>query len=113
MNLLLLPAHGLGGAQDLPISRSLAILGAAAAVAVSFVVLVLAWRNPRYDAATSGRPAPAWLARIVDSVVYRGLLRLVGLLGLIYLVVVAVRGNRYRVDGGHDHPRLRREIAAR
>jgi hypothetical protein len=89
---LLLPAHGLGGAQDLPISRELAIFGAAAAVAVSFVVLVLAWRTPRYDAATSGRPAPAWLARIVDSTLYRALLRLVGLLGLIYLVLVAVRG---------------------
>ena len=89
---LLLPQHGLGGAQDLPISRELAIFGAAAAVAVSFVVLVLAWRTPRYDAATSGRPAPAWLARTVDSALYRGLLRLVGLLGLIYLVLVAVRG---------------------
>ncbi len=84
--------HGLGGAQDLPISRELAILGAAAAVAVSFVVLVLAWRKPRYDAATSGRPAPAWLARLVDSALYRGVLRLVGLLGLLYLVLVAVRG---------------------
>ena len=89
---LLLPQHGLGGAQDLPISRELAILGAAAAVAVSFVVLVLAWRTPRYDAATSGRPAPAWLARIVDSTLYRALLRLVGLVGLIYLVLIAVRG---------------------
>jgi len=89
---LLLPAHGLGGAQDLPISRELAILGAAAAVAVSFVVLVLAWRTPRYDAATSGRPAPAWLARIVDSPVFRALLRLVGLFGLGYLVLVAIRG---------------------
>jgi hypothetical protein len=88
----LLPAHGLGGAQDLPISRGLAILGAAAAVAVSFVVLVLAWRKPRYDAATSGRPAPAWLARIVDSTLFRGLLRMVGLLSLVYLVLVAVRG---------------------
>jgi hypothetical protein len=88
----LLPAHGLGGAQDLPISRELAILGAAAAVAVSFVVLVLAWRKPRYDAATSGRPAPDWLAGIVDSPLYRGLLRLVGLLGLLYVVLVAVRG---------------------
>jgi hypothetical protein len=88
----LLPQHGLGGAQDLPISRELAILGAAAAVAISFVVLVLAWRQPRYDAATSGRPAPAWLAAFVDSVWWRGLLRLVGLLALIYLVVVAVFG---------------------
>jgi hypothetical protein len=88
----LLPAHGLGGAQDLPISRELAILGAAAAVAVSFVVLVVAWRTPRYDAATSGRPAPAWLARVVDSALYRAALRLVGLLGLLYLLLVAVRG---------------------
>jgi len=46
---VLLPQHGLGGAQDLPISRELAILGAGAAVAVSFVVLALAWRSPRYD----------------------------------------------------------------
>jgi hypothetical protein len=92
VTVLLLPAHGLGGAQDLPISRTLAILGAAAAVAVSFVVLALAWRTPRYDAATSGRPAPAWLAGIVDSTAFRVALRLVGLLGLLYLVLVAVRG---------------------
>jgi hypothetical protein len=88
----LLPQHGLGGAQDLPISRELAILGAAAAVAVSFVVLALAWRRPRYDAATSGRPAPGWLTGIVDSAWWRALWRLVGALGLVYLFVVAVFG---------------------
>jgi hypothetical protein len=88
----LLPQHGLGGAQDLPISRELAILAAAAAVAASFVVLALAWRRPRYDVATSGRPAPAWLSSLVDSAVWRGLLRLIGLLALAYLVVVAVFG---------------------
>jgi hypothetical protein len=88
----LLPEHGLGGAHDLPISRELAILGAAAAVTVSFVVLALAWRTPRYYAATSGRPAPAWLSSFVDSVWWRGLLRLVGLLALVYLIVIAVAG---------------------
>jgi hypothetical protein len=88
----LLPEHGLGGAADLPISRSLAILGAAAAVAVSFVVLALAWRSPRYADATSGRPAPTWLSAFVDSVWWRGFLRLVGLLALLYLVVLAVFG---------------------
>jgi hypothetical protein len=88
----LLPEHGLGGAQDLPISRGLAITGAATAVAVSFVVLAIAWRTPRYDAATSGRPAPAWLSSFVDSVWWRGFLRLVGLLALAYLIVVAVVG---------------------
>ncbi len=92
MTLFLLPAHGLGGAQDLPISRTVAILGAAAAVAVSFAVLALAWRTPRYDAATSGRLAPAWLARAVDSAAFRWVFRLVGLLALCYLVLVAVRG---------------------
>ena len=89
---LLLPQHGLGGAQDLPISRELAILGAGAAVAVSFVVLAVAWRTPRYDNATSGRPAPAGLAAFVDSLWWRGALRLVGLLALVYLVVVATLG---------------------
>ena len=88
----LLPEHGLGGAQDLPISRELAILGAAAAVAVSFVVLALAWRTPRYDDATSGRPAPAGFAAFVDSVRWRGFLRVLGLLALAYLVVIAVFG---------------------
>jgi hypothetical protein len=88
---LVLPEHGLGGAQDLPISRGLAILGAAAAVAVSFVVLALAWRNPRYDA-TSGRPAPPWLARLVDSPGWRAVLRVLGLLSMLYLVLVAVAG---------------------
>jgi hypothetical protein len=89
---MLVPEHGLGGAQDLPISRELAVLGAAAAVAVSFVVLALAWRRPRYDAATSGRLAPPWLASFVDSVWWRGFLRLVGMAGLVYLVVVAAFG---------------------
>jgi hypothetical protein len=88
---LLLPQHGLGGAQDLPISRELAILGAAAAVAVSFVVLALAWRTPRYDG-TSGRPAPAWLAALVDSTGFRAVLRAVGLVSLLYLVLVALAG---------------------
>ena len=92
MNLLLLPEHGLGGAQDLPISRELAILGAAAAVAVSFVVLALAWRTPRYDAATTGRPAPARLVAVVDSMAWRVLLRGVGLVSLLYLVLVALAG---------------------
>jgi hypothetical protein len=85
-------AHGLGGAQDLPISPELAMLGAAIAVAVSFGVLALAWRVPRYAAQTSGRVAPTWLARTVDSTAFRVVLRLVGLFALVYLVVVATRG---------------------
>ena len=50
-------AHGIGGAKDLPIPASYAMAGASAALAVSFIVLALAWRTPRFDAATKGRPA--------------------------------------------------------
>jgi len=58
--------HGIGGAKDLPLPPELAIAGAVAALAVSFGVLALAWRNPRYDGRPPdrplGRPAPAWLS---------------------------------------------------
>jgi hypothetical protein len=85
-------AHGIGGAQDLPISPELAIAGAVAALTVSFTVLAVAWRNPRYDAATSGRPAPAWLAAVVESPWFRGALRVVGLAVTAYAAMAAVFG---------------------
>jgi hypothetical protein len=85
-------AHGIGGARDLPISPELAIAGAVAALTVSFTVLAIAWRTPRYDEATSGRPAPAWIARVVDSRWWTGLWRVVGFLLFLYTVMVAVFG---------------------
>lgn len=85
-------AHGLGGPQDLPIPPELAIAGAVAALVVSFAVLGLAWRSPRYDAATSGRPAPAPLAAVVDHPAFRVALRLVGVLFAGWFVVAAVFG---------------------
>ncbi|MET0999327.1 MAG: hypothetical protein ABWX73_11465, partial [Marmoricola sp.] len=63
----LVPMHGLGGAKDLPIPLALAVTGATAALVVSFCVLALAWRTPRYVDVRSGRPAPAALSRLVDS----------------------------------------------
>jgi hypothetical protein len=85
-------AHGIGGAQDLPIPAPFAIVGAGAALAVSFIVLALAWRTPRYDAATSGRPAPEWLARFADSTYTHLVLRGLGLLFFLYVVWAALAG---------------------
>jgi hypothetical protein len=85
-------AHGIGGAKDLPISPELAIAGATAALVVSFTVLAIAWRTPRFDAATSGRPAPAWLATVVDSLARRATWRTVGFLVFVYTAMVAVFG---------------------
>ena len=87
-----LQAHGIGGAQDLPISPSLAITGAVAALAVSFVVLARAWRSPRYAGHTRQRPAPAWLAAVVDAPAFAGVVRLLGMFFFLYTVVCAVFG---------------------
>ncbi|MFC7492944.1 MULTISPECIES: hypothetical protein [unclassified Nocardioides] len=85
-------AHGIGGATDLPISPELAIAGATAALVVSFTVLAVAWRTPRYDSATSGRPAPAWLVSIVDSTWWRVLWRVLGMALFLYVGAAAVFG---------------------
>lgn len=85
-------AHGLGGAKDLPIPSELAIAGAVAALVVSFTVLAVAWREPRYDAATSGRPAPAWLDRLVSSRAFAVLGRTVGMVVFLYVGAAAVLG---------------------
>ncbi|HLN78677.1 MAG TPA: hypothetical protein VK204_16660 [Nocardioidaceae bacterium] len=85
-------AHGIGGARDLPIPAEFAIAGASAALAISFIVLALAWRNPRYDAATSGRPAPVGLTKLVDSPVFQWTLRILGLAFFGYVVWAALAG---------------------
>jgi hypothetical protein len=85
-------AHGIGGAKDLPISPELAIAGAVAALTVSFTVLAIAWRNPRYDARTSGRLAPPWLAAVVDSPAYRIACRVLGMVVFLWGALAAVLG---------------------
>jgi hypothetical protein len=85
-------AHGIGGAQDLPIPAEYAVAGAAGALAVSFLVLALAWRTPRYDAATSGRDAPVPLALLADSPWLRGTARLLGLAFFLYVAWAALFG---------------------
>ncbi len=85
-------AHGLGGAKDLPISSELAIAGAVAALVISFTVLAVAWREPRYDPATSGRPAPAWLDRAVSSRALAIVARVLGMVFFLYVAAAAVFG---------------------
>jgi hypothetical protein len=82
---LLLPAHGLGGAKDLPIPLPLAVAGATAALIVSFCVLALAWRTPRYQDPRPGRPAPGWLAATVDDARFQWAVRILGLLFFGYV----------------------------
>ncbi|WP_309646998.1 hypothetical protein [Nocardioides sp.] len=85
-------AHGIGGSADLPISPSLAIAGAVAALVVSFTVLAVAWRTPRYDEAQGGRQAPPWLDSLVGSLGFRAGLRVFGFVIFVYAVVAAIFG---------------------
>lgn len=85
-------AHGLGGAKDLPIPSELAIAGAVAALVVSFTVLAVAWREPRYDGRTPGRPAPAWLDRLASSRALAVGARVVGMVFFLYVGAAAVLG---------------------
>ena len=84
-------AHGVGGGKDLPIPPELAIAGAVAALTVSFTVLAIAWRAPRYVDGRRGRAVPR-LGRVVDSTAFRVAARLVGLLFFGWAVLAAVFG---------------------
>ena len=90
------PWHGLGGAKDLPVPAPLAIAGGTAALIVSFCVLVLAWRRPRYadplSAPRRGHPVPGGLARVLDSSGWAWALRLLGLLLTGWFVWALVAG---------------------
>ncbi len=90
--MIVVPMHGLGGARDLPIPASLAISAAVAALVISFTVLIVAWRTPRYDARTQGRPLPEGFQGFVDGAALRWTLRVLGLAGFGYLGWALVAG---------------------
>ena len=85
-------AHGIGSRSDLPVPLWMAQYGGAAALVVSFVVLVAFWRLPRFEDPDAGHPLPALVQRIVDAPATRLLLRLLGLAMGAAIVLVAVLG---------------------
>ncbi|MFC0626620.1 hypothetical protein [Kribbella deserti] len=88
----LLPLHGIGGRQDLPIPFGLAVAGAAVAIALSFAVLGVAWRTSRYRGDEAGKPLPAGVARLIDSAWFRWVLRAFGLATFLYAGVALLFG---------------------
>ncbi len=86
-----LPLHGIGGAKDLPIPFELAVAGATAALIVSFCVLALAWRSPRYEGPRPGRPVPR-VQRLVEDERFQWTLRLLALAFAGYLTWALIWG---------------------
>jgi hypothetical protein len=79
--LTLLPLHGIASRHDLPLPFSFVVTGAAFALAISFVVLIFAWRRPRLTS-VGGVPLPR-LTAVLD----RGGVRLAA-----RLIVLAIYG---------------------
>lgn len=94
-------AHGLGGSTDLPIPFTYALIGAAWALTFTFAVVALAWRKPRFDAATPGRPLPVWVTRTVDAPVTRWVLAAMALLVTAWVAVATFTGPQ---DSGNALP---------
>ncbi|MEU1999698.1 hypothetical protein ABZ511_35145 [Nocardia gamkensis] len=85
-------AHGIGGATDLPIPLSYALIGAAWALTFSFAVLVLAWREPRLDSRSPGVALPSVVRAIVDARAVRVAISTVSVAVAIAVVAIGLFG---------------------
>ena len=83
--MVLAPLHGIASRHDLPLPFPFVVIGAGVALVVSFVVLGLAWKRPRY--AVAAGPELPRLTRFVDGPGTRPVARVVVL--LVYVLVGA------------------------
>ena len=86
---MLIPMHGIGGRQDLPLPFEYVLAGAAVAVVASFVILGLAWPSARYTGRPAARPLPLAVSRFMDSPALRWTVRGIGL-GVAGFMTVAL-----------------------
>ncbi|MFF2084912.1 hypothetical protein ACFVVM_14130 [Nocardia sp. NPDC058176] len=82
-------AHGIGGATDLPIPLTYALIGAAWALTFSFAILAFAWRTPRLDADTPGVLLGRGVRAVIDSRVLRIVL---AALSVVFTLAVLASG---------------------
>jgi hypothetical protein len=66
---VLIPLHGIASRRDLPLPFSFVVAGAVLALVISFAILILAWRTPRFKR-VGGRDLPRVTA-VVDSPVVK------------------------------------------
>src|SRR6478609_8051625 len=84
---VLIPLHGIASRHDLPLPFGFVLIGAAAALAISFAVLLLAWRKPRFTS-DPGTPVPR-IQALVENRAVRTIARLLvlALFGWVGLAV--------------------------
>ena len=85
-------AHGVGGSTDLPLPLEYALIGGVWALIVTFAVVCVAWRTPRFDPAKPGRALPQWVSTAVDSPIVRGIAAAATLALTVWVAIAAIWG---------------------
>ncbi|MFD6391437.1 hypothetical protein [Nocardia sp. NPDC060259] len=86
-------AHGIGGAADLPIPLTYALVGAAWALTFSFALLFFAWRRPRLDPRSPGYVLPAPVRQVIDARATRTIIAVVSVAVTACVIAIAVFGS--------------------
>lgn len=87
----LMPSHGVGSRGDLPLPFAALVIGALAALLISFLAIGTLWREPRLRP-SDGILLPAPVARALDSRWLRGLARLLTAVLTAWVLVALVAG---------------------
>jgi hypothetical protein len=87
---MLLPLHGIASRHDLPLPFSFVVVGAVLALTISFVILIFAWRKPRFDQ-VGGHPMPRVTA-VVDHPITRLVARAVVLAAYVWAGLAMMAG---------------------
>ena len=90
-HLLLAPAHGVGSRGDLPLPFTALVIGALAALVISFVAIGTLWREPRLRP-TDGILLPEWLAGTLDARWLRAVARVLAIALTIWTLMALVLG---------------------
>ena len=85
-------AHGVGGSTDLPLPLPYALIGGVWALIITFAVVGVAWRTPRFDPAKPGRALPQWVTDAVNSPIIRGVLAAATMAATVWVAVAAIWG---------------------
>jgi hypothetical protein len=87
---MLIPLHGIAARRDLPLPFSFVVAGAVLALVISFVILIFAWRQPRFER-VGGRPMPR-LTAVVDNPVVRLVARAAVLAAFVWAGLAMMAG---------------------
>jgi hypothetical protein len=87
---MLVPLHGIASRHDLPLPFSFVVVGAVLALTISFVILIFAWRQPRFDR-VGGHPMPR-LTAFVDHPITRLVARAVILAAYVWAWLAMMAG---------------------